>query len=188
MKALIARSRASGVVRAPGSKSYSIRAAVCAAMADGESVLENVLEADDTTAVLECVAALGAKVARAADGLHVYGGAFRCLVHVDDNVWKVDKVLWLQEEVLIGTLFMIDHTGDQWARDWFSKMYTYVMDKFPLRQYGYPLWILSADRKVTFREKASRVGNFHHPRHLMLNLLALDRIIGRGNRISGLFA
>ena len=117
----------------------------------------------------------------------VYGGAFRCLVHVDDNVWKVDKVLWLQEEVLIGTLFMIEHTGDAWAREWFSKMYTYVKDKFPLKQYGYPLWILSADRKVTFVEKYSRVGNFHHPRHLMLNLLSLDRILERGNRISGLF-
>ena len=118
----------------------------------------------------------------------VYGGEFRCLVHVDNNIWKVDKVLWLQEEVLIGTLFMIENTGDRWAQEWFAKMYTYVMDKFPLKQYGYPLWIVSADRKVTFEEKASRVENFHHPRHLMINLLALDRIIQRGNRVSDLLA
>ena len=37
----------------------------------------------------------------------VYGGAFRCLDHVDNNIWKTDKVLWLQEEILIGTMFII---------------------------------------------------------------------------------
>ena len=118
----------------------------------------------------------------------VYGGAFRCLDHVDNNTWKVDKVLWLQEEVLIGSLFMIEHTGDQWAKDWFGEMFTYVQDKYPLKQYGYPLWILRADRKVTFVEKYGRVGNFHHPRHLMLNLLSIERMIERDGKISELFA
>jgi 3-phosphoshikimate 1-carboxyvinyltransferase len=46
-------------------------------MADGESVLHGVLEADDTAAILECVAALGAKVSRDAHGLHVQGGTLR---------------------------------------------------------------------------------------------------------------
>ncbi|MBN1293757.1 MAG: AGE family epimerase/isomerase [Candidatus Latescibacteria bacterium] len=117
----------------------------------------------------------------------VYGGAFRCLDHVDNNTWKVDKVLWLQEEVLIGTLFMIEHTGDPWAKEWFDKMYAYVTDKFPLKQYGYPLWILGADRKVTFVEEYGRVGNFHHPRHLMLNLLSVERMIKRKGMVSDLF-
>lgn len=109
----------------------------------------------------------------------LYGGFFRSLDHADRNEWKLDKVLWLQEEVLIGTLFMIEHADDPWARRWFDKTYRYVREKFPLAQYGYPLWILGADRKVTFEEEATRVGNFHHPRHLMLNLLALDRLIAR---------
>ena len=117
----------------------------------------------------------------------VYGGASRCLTHVDDNIWKTDKVLWLQVEVLIGTLYIIEHTGAQWAKDWFLKMFTYVQDKFPLKQYGFPLWILSADRKVTFERHASRIGNFHHPRHLMLNLLAIERMIKREGNASGLF-
>jgi len=118
----------------------------------------------------------------------VYDGCFRCLVNVDENVWKTDKVLWLQEEVLIGTLFIIEHTGAQWAKDWFSRMYTYVKDKYPLKQYGFPLWILGADRKVTFVRNYGRVGNFHHPRHLMLNLLSLGRMIERNGAVSGLFA
>ena len=118
----------------------------------------------------------------------VYGGAFRALIHVNNNVWATDKVLWLQEEVLIGTLFIIEHTGAKWAKDWFSRMFEYVQDKFPLKQYGYPLWITGADRKVTFVEHTERVGNFHHPRHLMLNLLSLERMIERNGKVSGLFA
>ena len=117
----------------------------------------------------------------------VYSGAFRSLDHVDNNVWKVDKALWLQEEILIGTLCMIEHTGDEWAKTWFVKVFDYVQDRFPLRQYGFPLWILYADRKVTFKRHYTRIGNFHHPRHLMLNLLSLDRMIERGGKVSGLF-
>jgi len=109
----------------------------------------------------------------------VYGGVFRSLVNVNENKWKVDKVLWAQEEVLLGSLYMIEHTDDQWAKDIFAKMYDYVIDKFPLKQYGYPIWILGADRKVTFEEHYTRIGNFHHPRHLMLNILSLERIIER---------
>jgi mannose/cellobiose epimerase-like protein (N-acyl-D-glucosamine 2-epimerase family) len=110
----------------------------------------------------------------------VYGGFFRSLDHVDRNLWKTDKVLWLQEEVLIGALHMIERSGDAWAREWFDRTYAYVREKFPLKQYGFPLWILGADRKVTFEPDAARVGNFHHPRHLMINLLALDRMMAKG--------
>lgn len=117
----------------------------------------------------------------------VYGGVFRSLDNVNDNVWTVDKVLWAEEEVLIGSLFIIEHTGKQWAKEMFSKMFTYVQDKYPLRQYGYSLWILGADRKVTFEKEYARVGNFHHPRHLMLNLLSIERIIKRDSKLSDLF-
>ena len=82
----------------------------------------------------------------------VYGGVFSGLKHVDNNEWITRKVLWAQEEVLIGMLFIIEHTGEQWAKDWFGKMLGYVLDKYPLKQYGYSIWILAADRKVTFEE------------------------------------
>ncbi|MCE5248839.1 AGE family epimerase/isomerase [bacterium] len=118
----------------------------------------------------------------------VYGGVFAGLKHVDNNEWTLDKVLWAQEEVLIGSLLIVEHTGEQWAKDIFRRMFTYVREKFPLKQYGFPIWILAADRKVTFVPHYNRVGNFHHPRHLMLNLLALDRMIKRGGKVSDLFA
>jgi len=118
----------------------------------------------------------------------VYGGVYMAVKNLDQNIWDLRKGLWAQEEVLIGLLFVIEHTGAQWAKDWFAKMFTYVQDKFPLRQYGFPIWILYADRKVTFERHAARVGNFHHPRHLMLNLLGIERMIRRDGKISDYFS
>ncbi len=118
----------------------------------------------------------------------VYGGAFRSLDHVDNNIWKVDKVLWLQEEVLIGSLFIVEHTGAAWAREMFYRMNDYVREKFVLKRYGFPLWMHAADRKATFEPHSNRVENFHHPRHLMLNLLSIERMLKRKGQVSGVFA
>lgn len=49
-------------VRVPGSKSLTNRVLVCAALADGESVIERALLADDTEAMSECLRRLGAGV------------------------------------------------------------------------------------------------------------------------------
>ncbi len=118
----------------------------------------------------------------------VYGGSFRALYNVDGNEWAVDKVTWLQEEILIGTLFMIEHTGDEWAKQWFAKMWKYANEKITLKQYGFPLWMVSGDRKMTFERKASRCEHFHHPRHLMQNIISLQNIVKRGGKVSGVFA
>jgi mannose/cellobiose epimerase-like protein (N-acyl-D-glucosamine 2-epimerase family) len=119
----------------------------------------------------------------------VYSGLFRNLRHVDNNIWDVDKAGWVQMEGLIGTLCIVEHTGAQWAKDFFGKLYPWVMAKFPLKQYGYPLWLDYTDRWVTFNrgEDGRRAENFHHPRHLMLNLLAVERMIKRGGRVSDIF-
>ena len=49
-------------VRLPGSKSLTNRALVCAALADGRSELHNVLFADDTEAMQECLRRMGISV------------------------------------------------------------------------------------------------------------------------------
>jgi mannose/cellobiose epimerase-like protein (N-acyl-D-glucosamine 2-epimerase family) len=118
----------------------------------------------------------------------VYGGVFRSLNNVDQNLWSLDKVLWAQEEALNGALFIAAQTGSQWAQDMFGKVFTYVQDKYPLKRHGYPLWISAADRKVTFEPHATRVENYHHPRHLMLSLLTIERMIRRGGPAPALFA
>jgi N-acylglucosamine 2-epimerase len=112
----------------------------------------------------------------------VHGGFFRSMEVNGD--FTFDKVLWLQEEVLIGMLTLLEHTDLKWPEMWFGRTFDYVQEKFPLKQYGYPMWIMGGDRKVTFQPHTARKGNYHHPRHLMLNLLALDRMIERGGRVS----
>jgi N-acylglucosamine 2-epimerase len=67
-------------------------------------------------------------------------------------------------------------------------MFDYVRANYPLKRYGFPLWITTSDRKVTFERHSTRVENFHHPRHLMLNLLSLERMIECGGKVSEVFA
>ena len=112
----------------------------------------------------------------------VYGGVFRG-VNVNGS-FIFDKVLWAQEEVLIGCLILLEHTNLDWPDHWFGKMMQYVEEKYSLKPHGYPMYIMGGDRKVTFRPHVSRKGNYHRPRHLMHNLLALDRIIARDGKVS----
>ena len=114
----------------------------------------------------------------------VYGGYFRSLDHVNNNIWKLDKVLWLQEEVLIGTLFIAEHTGDPWALKCFEETLAYVHQKFDIP--GYAFWTSGGDRYLNNHNK-TRAEHYHHPRHLMLNLLALNRMISQKGRVSTLF-
>jgi 3-phosphoshikimate 1-carboxyvinyltransferase len=70
------------VIRVPGSKSIANRALICATLAEGVSTLRNVPSGDDTSAMLDCVALLGAGVgADIHDStmvrLHGTGGALR---------------------------------------------------------------------------------------------------------------
>lgn len=114
----------------------------------------------------------------------VYGGVLRNLQHVDRNVWLVDKVLWAQEEVLIGTLMLVE-AGVEWAAEEFSRMYRYVRSTYPLASRGVPLWMYAGNRRVeydSFLALPRRLENYHHPRHLLLNLMTLDRLIARQNR------
>ena len=68
----------------------------------------------------------------------VFGGVFRNLQHVERNIWLTDKVLWAQEEVLIGTLLLVE-AGVEWAAEEFGRMYRYVRSTYPLASRGRPL-------------------------------------------------
>lgn len=114
----------------------------------------------------------------------VFGGYFRSLDSVSNNVWKVDKVLWLQEEVLIGSLFLAEQTGDKWAEDCFVETLAYVHKNFDRPEYLF--WPAGGDRVLEVQQK-NRAENYHHPRHLMLNLLALNRMIARKGKTAGIF-
>jgi len=113
----------------------------------------------------------------------VYGGYFNTLNHVDNYTFNVAKVQSTHVEVLIGTLFLIEHTADVWAEKCFAETYDYVQDKFVRSDYAFA--IESGDRKVANHSKG--MGNYHYPRSLVMNLSALNRIINRKGRVSNLF-
>ena len=63
-KVRIAPSLLSGCVTAPPSKSISHRALICAALADGESVISNLAFSQDVSATVDVLTAVGAKLQR----------------------------------------------------------------------------------------------------------------------------
>ncbi len=62
MRVFLDKSEVRGEVPAPPSKSYTIRALICASLAKGESRLDNPLEADDTRAAREVLGGIGASI------------------------------------------------------------------------------------------------------------------------------
>jgi mannose/cellobiose epimerase-like protein (N-acyl-D-glucosamine 2-epimerase family) len=111
----------------------------------------------------------------------VYGGVFRSLDNVNKHIFKPDKVLWEQEEVLIGAMLLIEHTDDEWARERFAETYAYIKDKYVHPEYAFV--VESGDRKMD-KYSIYRAEHYHHPRRLMLNLLALERMIKRDGKVS----
>ena len=76
MKALVHKSVIKGRVRAPSSKSYTIRGLMCAALAKGESEIIHPLISDDTEAALNVLSQVGVYVSQQGDLWQVRGGDF----------------------------------------------------------------------------------------------------------------
>lgn len=76
MKALVSKSKISGKVSAPPSKSYTLRGVICAALAKGESRIMNPLGSDDTAAALDVLGKIGVSVAEDKESWRISGGNF----------------------------------------------------------------------------------------------------------------
>ncbi|HHE41289.1 MAG TPA: 3-phosphoshikimate 1-carboxyvinyltransferase [Dehalococcoidia bacterium] len=79
MNVHIEKSDVAGTVKVPTSKSYTIRALLCAAVARGRSVIVEPLESDDTSAALDCLASLGTDVKRLDGSVEIVGGSLHPL-------------------------------------------------------------------------------------------------------------
>lgn len=115
----------------------------------------------------------------------VYGGHFHVLENVSTNTWALNKLRWLQEEILIGAMILIEHTGDQWALNCYAKTEAYIRKNYVRPEYAFI--IDSGDRKME-KHSQVRAEHYHYPRQLMVGILAIDRIISRGEKPSGLFS
>lgn len=115
----------------------------------------------------------------------VYGGFYHELTHVNNNTWTLNKLRWVHEEILIGAMILIEHTGDEWAINCYAKTEAYIRKNYVRQEYAFV--IDSGDRKME-KHTHVRAEHYHYPRQLMVGILAIDRIISRGEKPSGLFS
>jgi len=77
MKTTISKSRIDGTVNAPSSKSYTIRGLMCAALAQGESRLNNPLVSNDTDTAIDVLGKVGITIYKENNSLLINGGRFK---------------------------------------------------------------------------------------------------------------
>lgn len=107
----------------------------------------------------------------------------------EDHVLGTDystKTMWAHTEILVGCMKVIENTGEAWAWDWYQRTWEYVKKTFRL---GAGAWEQAVNRRgePISRERwginPMRRGNYHQPRFLMLNMLSLNRMIQRGEKL-----
>ncbi|MFC2001354.1 3-phosphoshikimate 1-carboxyvinyltransferase [Chloroflexota bacterium] len=76
MKVSLNKSEVKGKMKAPPSKSYTIRGLMCAALAQGESEIINPLISDDTAAAVDVLSKVGVRISQEKDLWRVIGGDF----------------------------------------------------------------------------------------------------------------
>jgi 3-phosphoshikimate 1-carboxyvinyltransferase len=77
MKILVQKSEAKGSLKAPSSKSYTIRALICAALAKGRSEVKTPLLSDDSEACLRVLRKIGVSVETENGHFIIKGGVFQ---------------------------------------------------------------------------------------------------------------
>jgi 3-phosphoshikimate 1-carboxyvinyltransferase len=77
MQINIQKSNIAGTIRAPSSKSYTIRGLMCAALAHGQSELVNPLVSDDTEAAVRVLRQIGVEINLEGEKLVIRGGQFK---------------------------------------------------------------------------------------------------------------
>lgn len=92
------------------------------------------------------------------------------------------KPLWALNEILVATLNVLEQDGAEWAARYFDKAQQVIDEKYSMKKYGKPGYMLFADRRMTYVPRSARQDNYHPLRQLMLCILALDRMIKRAGR------
>jgi hypothetical protein len=126
----------------------------------------------------------------------VYGGLSQWVnVSRGDYVWPVErpvgtdlefrfrgeyhymKTLWSLNEILVACLKVFERTGSEWAARFYGMAQEVIDNKFSRKKHGQPGYMLFADRRMIQQSHVSRQDNYHPLRQLMLNLIAIDRML-----------
>jgi hypothetical protein len=121
-----------------------------------------------------------------ADSINVNQGAYQWPVDTpvgtnyefrEVGEYKWVKTSWSFDEVLISTMNVIEHRANEWSVRYFNLAQDTFDKKMSLKSHRLPLFTGFAERQMAFQPHVVRQENYHHARQLMLNLLALDRMI-----------
>lgn len=146
-------------------------------------VMAEAVRRKDSALFIASEAAFKRHVEVAADKL--YGGHFEVLFNANTYSWSPSKSAWCQQEVSIGALLSIEHTGNPWAFECFSEGDAYMLEKMSRPDYAF--WTFGGNRKVV-NPSTKTIEHYHMPRYLMRNMLALQRIMKRKGKLSDLIA
>jgi hypothetical protein len=83
-------------------------------------------------------------------------------------------------EALVASLKVLERRSAPWAAEYFGRAQRVIDERLSLESLGLPLYTPSTDRRLTRGTRTGRAENYHHPLMLMLNILALDRLMARG--------
>lgn len=90
------------------------------------------------------------------------------------------KAMWAQAEVLVGCMLVWARTGEQWAQEWYERTWKFVERTMITDR---PIWRQAVDRLGNNKHRPGisiyRKGNFHQPRCLMMNVLQVEKVIGK---------
>ena len=111
----------------------------------------------------------------AADKL--YGGYFEILFNANEYRWAQSKSAWCQQETLTGALLLFEQYGDEWARNCYSELDSWVREKMLCSEFAF--WTFGGNRKMS-KPNTGIIEHYHTPRYLMRNMLALQRMINNG--------
>lgn len=146
-------------------------------------VMAEAVRRKDSALFIASEAAFKRHVEVAADKL--YGGHFEVLFNANTYSWSPSKSAWCQQEVSIGALLSIEHTGNPWAFECFSEGDAYMLEKMSRPDYAF--WTFGGNRKVV-NPSTKTIEHYHMPRYLMRNMLALQRIMKRKGKLSELIS
>ncbi|MEA2063506.1 MAG: AGE family epimerase/isomerase [Gemmatimonadota bacterium] len=89
------------------------------------------------------------------------------------------KTMWLQCEVMLACMLVLEYTGADWARQWYEKTREFTLRTVAAGSPG--VWDQAVGRrgeKIARKEyHPKRRGNFHQPRYMMMTLLILEQMI-----------
>lgn len=148
------------VVTVPGDKSISHRSVMIAAIAEGDSAIENFLPGEDCFSTVRCMRQLGVEIEQTApSSLIVHGRGLHGLKEADDylDVGNSGTTIRFLSGLLAGQEFFSVLTGDTSIRR--RPMGRVVT---PLRQMGAQIWGRDGDRLAPLAIRGSSLHGIHY--------------------------